>query len=399
MLYQIIILYRGVALESRLSGLTFVKKSSIIAQLSLSSKHMPISKQTILIVDDEPANLAVLSATLAEEYKVRAANSGKHALEVAFLEPYPDLILLDIIMPEMDGYTVLKKLKENPITQDIPVIFFTSMESEEDERKGLQLGAIDYITKPIKPLIMLARVKAQLTMKLAQDFLHDKNDFLEAEIKRRMEENQIIQNVSIRALAHLAETRDQETGEHLKRTQSYIELLAKQLQNHPRFRETLTDHYISLLTMSAPLHDIGKVGIPDHILLKPGQLNDEEWEIMKTHAEMGAHAIELAEKDINQSVEFLVIAKEIARWHHERWNGTGYPDGLIGDQIPISARFMALVDVFDAITTMRIYKPAISFSEARTIIIDGRNQHFDPDVTDAFLEIFDEFTDIALRFR
>ncbi len=360
---------------------------------------MPISKQTILIVDDEPANLAVLSATLAEEYKVRAANSGKHALEAAFLEPYPDLILLDIIMPEMDGYTVLKKLKENPITQDIPVIFFTSMESEEDERKGLQLGAIDYITKPIKPLIMLARVKAQLTMKLAHDFLHDKNDFLEAEIKRRMEENQIIQNVSIRALAHLAETRDQETGEHLKRTQSYIGLLAKQLQNHPRFRETLTDHYNSLLTMSAPLHDIGKVGIPDHILLKPGQLNDEEWEIMKTHAEMGAHAIELAEKDINQSVEFLVIAKEIARWHHERWNGTGYPDGLIGDQIPISARFMALVDVFDAITTMRIYKPAISFSEARTIIIDGRNQHFDPDVTDAFLEIFDEFTDIALRFR
>ncbi len=358
---------------------------------------MSINSHTILIVDDTPTNLAVLNIHLNKEYKVRAANSGQRALEMAALEPRPDLILLDIMMPGMSGYEVLKKLKDNPITQHIPVIFITAMESESDEHKGLQLGAVDYITKPIRPLVMLARVKAQLNLKLAQDFLHSKNDFLEAEIERRMAENQVIQNVSIRALAHLAETRDPETGEHIKRTQSYVELLAKQLQNHPRFRETLTDHYISLLTKSAPLHDIGKVGIPDYVLLKPSSLSDDEWKIMRTHAALGAHAIELTEKDINQPLEFLALAKEIAQWHHEKWDGSGYPDGLAGDDIPISARFMALADVFDAVTTKRVYKEAIPIDEAKDIIIAGRGQHFDPDIVDAFLANFNEFTEIYLR--
>jgi len=370
----------------------------ILAEIINISNEMSISTQTILIVDDEPANLAVLNAVLSPEYKIRAVNSGLRALEMASLSPQPDLILLDIMMPEMDGYEVIKKLKDNPITHDIPVIFFTAIDAEEDERKGLQLGAVDYITKPIKPLIMLARVKAQLTAKFANDFLHNKNDFLETEIERRMQENQIIQNVSIRALAHLAEIRDPETGEHIKRTQSYVELLAKKLQNHPRFSATLSDHFISLLTKSAPLHDIGKVGIPDNVLLKPGPLNGNEWKIMKTHSLLGAHAIEAAEEDISQPVEFLSLAKEIAHWHHERWNGTGYPDGLKGEDIPVSARFMALADVFDAITTKRIYKDAIPLDEARDIIISGRGEHFDPDIVDAFSELFEEFCDVAHRF-
>jgi len=360
---------------------------------------MSISTQIILIVDDEPTNLAVLNAHLGAEYKVRAANSGQRALEMATLEPRPDLILLDIMMPDMDGYEVLRRLKDNPVTQDIPVIFFTALDDEEQERKGLGLGAVDYITKPIKPLIMLARVKSQLTLKFAHDFLHNKNDFLEAEIERRMAENQVIQNVSIRALAHLAETRDPETGEHIKRTQSYIEILAKQLQNHPRFSAVLKEHYISLLTKSAPLHDIGKVGIPDNVLLKPGPLNDDEWKVMRTHSEIGARAIELAEDDINQPVEFLTLAKEIAHWHHEKWDGSGYPDGLAGDDIPISARFMALADVFDAITTKRVYKDAMPLDEAKDIIIAGRNQHFDPDIVDAFLSTFNEFVEIYQRFH
>jgi len=360
---------------------------------------MSISSQTILIVDDEPTNLAILNIHLSKEYKVRAANSGMRALEMAVLEPQPDLILLDVMMPDMDGYEVLRRLKDSPVTQDIPVIFFTALDAEDEERKGLELGAVDYITKPIKPLIMLARVKAQLTLKFAQDFLLNKNDFLEAEIERRMAENQVIQNVSIRALAHLAEVRDPETGEHIKRTQAYIEVLAKQLQNHPRFSDTLTSRYISLLTKSAPLHDIGKVGIPDHVLLKPGPLNEDEWTIMRTHSEIGANAIELAEEDISQPVEFLSLAKEIAHWHHERWDGNGYPDGLVGDDIPISARFMALADVFDAVTTKRVYKDAIPLNEAKDIIIAGRNQHFDPDIVDAFLSSFNEFTQIYLRFQ
>lgn len=360
---------------------------------------MSISKQTILIVDDEPTNLAVLNMVLSEDYTILAANSGIRALEIAFTRPPPDLMLLDIMMPEMNGYTVLKELKKNPVTQDIPVIFITAMESQEDETNGLVLGAVDYITKPINPVIMQARVKTQLTLKRIQDLLHDKNAFLEAEVSRRMKENQTIQNVCIRALAHLAETRDPETGEHILRTQAYIHILAKQLQNHPRFKATLTEHYIELLTKSAPLHDIGKVGIPDHILCKPGKLNAEEWLIMKTHAEIGAHSIELAEKDLDQSIEFLTLAKQIARWHHERWDGGGYPDGLTGDDIPLSARFMALADVFDALISKRVYKPAMSYENARDYIIAGRNQHFDPDITDVFLKSFNKFVLVARKFQ
>lgn len=360
---------------------------------------MSISKQIILIVDDEPANLAVLNIALSDNYKVLAANSGRRALEIAVNDPRPDLILLDIMMPEMDGYAVLKELKANPVTCDISVIFITAMESQEDEQKGLTLGAVDYITKPIRPVIMKARVKTQLALKLAQDFLHDKNAFLEAEVSRRMEENQIIQNVSIRALAHLAETRDPETGEHILRTQAYVHVLAKKLQHHPRFKNILTEHFIELLCKSAPLHDIGKVGIPDHVLLKPGKLNQQEWAIMKTHAEIGARSIELAEKDMGQSLDFLTLAKEIAHWHHERWNGCGYPDGLMGDDIPVSARLMAIADVFDALINNRVYKAAMPFEQARDLIISERSQHFDPDITDAFMETYNEFVLIANKFR
>jgi len=360
---------------------------------------MSFSSSTILIVDDQPSNLAVLDACLSDSFKVRAANSGKGALEMANIEPHPDLILLDIMMPDMSGYSVLKKLKENPVTHDIPVIFITAKTSEEDESEGLELGAVDYISKPIKPLVLLSRVKSQLAFTASQSFLKDQNAFLEEEVKRRMQENEIIQNVSIRALAHLAETRDPETGEHILRTQSYVKLLAKQLQSHPLFKETLTERYINILTKSAPLHDIGKVGIPDIVLLKPGALNDQEWEVMKTHSAIGAHAIEMTEDDLSQPIEFLTIAKEIAHWHHERWDGSGYPDGLAGNDIPLSARIMAVADVFDAVATKRVYKAAFSLEEAKGIIISGRGNHFDPDIVDAFIELFDEFCVVAHQFN
>lgn len=354
---------------------------------------------TLLIVDDEPTILATMSQVLSPFYRVRAANSGYLALQAVLIEPLPQLILLDVSMPDMDGYSVLSKLKEDPVTQDIPVVFVTALENMESEKKGLILGAVDYITKPIEPEILLARVQTHITLKQARDFLHDKNAYLEAEITRRMEENQIIQNVSIRALAHLAETRDPETGEHILRTQSYIHVLASHLQNHPRFRDTITDHFIGLLTKSAPLHDIGKVGIPDHILLKPGKLTDDEWVLMKTHAELGAEAIEQSEKDVGQSIDFLKLAKEIAHWHHERWDGSGYPDGLAGDTIPVSARLMALADVFDALISVRVYKSAMPFDKARDIIAAERNRQFDPDITDTFLENFDQFVDIAQKYQ
>ncbi|MBP9219539.1 MAG: two-component system response regulator [Sterolibacterium sp.] len=354
---------------------------------------------TILVVDDEPANLTVLTQLLRPVYQVRAANSGENALRAATSEPRPDLILLDIMMPGMDGYQVLERLRHHPVTVDIPVIFLTAMAGTDDEERGLQRGAADYLVKPIKPALVLARVRTQLEAKHTRDWLKDKNAILEAEVARRMAENDLTQRVSIRALAHLAETRDSETGNHLLRTQHYVRALALRLRQHPRFSAYLDARTIDLLTKSAPLHDIGKVGIPDSILHKPGPLTPEEWVIMKTHARLGSDAIEQAEADVEQPIDFLVLAKEIARWHHEKWDGSGYPDGLKGDEIPVSARLMAVADVFDALISPRVYKPAMSYEQAREIITQGRGSHFDPDIVAAFLAGFDAITAIADQYQ
>ncbi|WP_412851433.1 HD-GYP domain-containing protein [Ectothiorhodospira shaposhnikovii] len=356
-----------------------------------------MDKPTVLIVDDEPVNLSLLTELLRADYRVRAASSGRHALKAAASSPFPDLILLDVMMPEIDGYSVLKTLRARPDTRDIPVIFLTALSDAVDEERGLECGANDYITKPIKPAVLRARVRTQLDVKRARDFLQNKNDYLEAEIARRMLDHEIAQQVGIRALAHLAETRDPETGNHILRTQVYVRLLAEKLGDHPRFASQLTPANIELLTKSAPLHDIGKVGIPDAILLKPGPLTEDEWQIMKTHARLGFDAIERAEADVERPVPFLILAKEIARWHHEKWDGSGYPDGLAGDDIPVSARIMAVADVFDAMTSPRVYKPALPMTEARDFIGDARGRHFDPDVTDAFMAVYDEFARIAHR--
>ncbi len=360
-------------------------------------KYM-INKQVILIVDDQSINLSMLSQLLSDKYQVRVANSGERALDVVKTKPQPDLILLDIMMPNMDGYAVLSILKSDVSTQRIPVIFVTAMDALIDEEYGLSLGAVDYVTKPIRPAILMARVDAHLKLKRANDFLYSKNNFLEQEISRRMRENLIIQNVSIRALAHLAEIRDTETGQHIIRTQSYVNVLAQHLYKKHRYPDTINNSYIDLVTRSAPLHDIGKVGIPDHILLKPDKLNADEWQIMKKHAEYGAKAIELTEQDVAQPIKFLTLAKEIARWHHEKWDGSGYPDGLSENNIPVSARLMAIADVFDALATDRVYKKAMPLAEVKQIIIEGKAKHFDPIMVEAFIECFDEFSTIAKQY-
>jgi putative two-component system response regulator len=350
----------------------------------------------ILAVDDVPENLGLLGDLLqGAGYRVKAASSGHAALRYAVRKPRPDLILLDVMMPEMDGYQVMERLRTEPMTRDIPVIFLTALSETEEEERGFELGAADYITKPIRPSVVLARVRAQIEAKRARDFLKDHNALLEDEVTRRMAENEMIQAASIRALAHLAEIRDNETGNHILRTQAYVHLLADRLKSHRRFAGTLNDRYVELVSRSAPLHDIGKVGIPDAILLKPGKLSAEEWRIMKTHARLGADSIEKAEHDMDEPLEFLGLAKEIAHWHHERWDGSGYPDGLPGDAIPISARLMALADVFDALISRRVYKEAMPFERARQIIVSERGRHFDPDMVDAFLSSFDEFVAIA----
>ncbi len=328
-----------------------------------------------------------------------AATSGERALRIATGPGTPDLILLDVMMPGMDGYQVFEKLRASPATRHIPIVFITAMNSEESELRGLELGAADYITKPFVPSVVLARVRTQLELKRARDLIAEQNTVLEAEIVRRMAENDLIQMIGIRALAHLAEIRDLETGAHILRTQHYVRELAIRLQEHPRFRAILSDRYIDLLTRSAPLHDIGKVAIPDVILQKPGPLTAAEWEIMKTHSSKGAEAIQLAERDVDQPVEFLDMAKEITHWHHEQWDGSGYPDGLAGENIPLSARLMAVADVFDSLINTRVYKLPMSFDEAREVIAAGRGTHFDPDISDAFLAAFDEFVAITRQYR
>lgn len=357
------------------------------------------TRPTLLIVDDAAENLFVLSELLQPYYRVLAANNGERGLQIATTEPHPDLILLDVMMPGMNGYQVLQALQADAQSADIPVIFLTALSSPHEEERGLSLGAVDYITKPMTPAIVLARVRTQLLAKQARDWLKDQNAALEAEVARRMFENDLTQQVSIRALAHLAETRDPETGKHLARTQGYMALLADVLKEHPRFQPTLTPRFISLLTRSAPMHDIGKVGIPDHILNKPGKLTAPEWAIMQTHAKLGSDAIELAEQDIEKPLEFLTLAKEIAHWHHEKWDGSGYPDQLAGDAIPVAARLMAIADVFDALISVRVYKPAFSFEAARALMAEQRGRHFDPDIADAFLGHFDAFAAIAMQHR
>ena len=364
----------------------------------MNSPFAPSGRCTVLVVDDTPDNLSLMSDLLRTDYKVKLAPGGERALQIVAGESKPDLILLDIMMPDMDGYEVLRRLQFNPETEYIPVIFLTAMSAAEDESIGLELGAVDYITKPINPAIVMARVRNHLQLKRARDFLAQHNQFLEQEVANRTRAMAELQDATIRAMASLAETRDNETGNHIRRTQHYMEALARHLQNHPRFQPELTDTAIETIFKSAPLHDIGKVGIPDRILLKPGKLTPEEFEIMKTHTTLGRDAIIAAETGTTQDNPFFRYAKEIAYSHQEKWDGSGYPEGLAGNTIPLSARLMAVADVYDALISERVYKSAYSHEKAVAIITDGRGSHFDPDIVDAFLTLSEEFRRIAQRF-
>jgi len=357
-------------------------------------------QKTLLLVDDTPENLTVLGEILMPHYRVRVASSGARALAAATSDPRPDLVLLDVMMPEMDGYEVISRLRADPRTRELPVIFVTALDSTEDEAHGLELGAVDYITKPVRPAIVLARVRGQLELKEARDRMRDQNAWLEGEIARRMRQNQVVQDVSMRALASIAEARDDETGNHILRTQAYVNVLARALASTPRYAGELTSALVDTFTKAAPLHDIGKVAIPDHILHKPGKHSPDEWEIMKTHARQGSDAIwrAICDQEEREALDFLYIAMDIAHYHHEKWDGSGYPEGLAGEAIPLPARLMALADVFDALISKRAYKPAFPLDRATAIITEGRGRHFDPDVVDAYLAHLDEFAAIAARY-
>ncbi|MGV2872523.1 HD-GYP domain-containing protein [Colwellia sp. E150_009] len=343
-------------------------------------------RKIILVVDDTPSNINVVKSVLNDKYSIMAAINGAIALKI-MEKQLPDLILLDIMMPDMDGFQVCKKLKENLLTRDIPIIFLTAKADIKDEAKGLELGAVDYITKPISPAILAGRVKNHLALKDAREQLTKQNLILEQRVAERTQQMEELQDVAMVSMGALAESRDPETGNHIRRTQYYVKLIAEELRKLDKFKDFLTPQNITMLYKSAPLHDIGKVGIPDSILLKPGKLTDDEFEIMKLHSTYGHDAIEAAINTMHTNNNFLRFAKEIAYGHHEKWDGSGYPLGLSGDDIPLSARLMALADVYDALISKRVYKPAFSHDKSVAIILEGKGSHFDPEIVDAFMRI------------
>jgi putative two-component system response regulator len=356
-------------------------------------------KPLVLIVDDMPANLNLLANLLKNSYEIRVANNGAKALELAQVEPLPDAILLDVMMPNLDGWTVCEQLKSIPATARIPILFLTAKNSIQDEEHGLNLGAVDFISKPISPPIVLARLRTHLQNREYQKFLEDKTGWLEMEVQKKLSRITQLHEASILVMVSLAEFRDECTGWHIKRTQEFVKTLAFELAKLPRFINVLTAEHIEKLYKSAPLHDIGKIAIPDHILLKPGKLTAEEIEIMKSHAPKGAQMLRQAQQYTSESDGFFEVAIEIAQSHHERWDGKGYPDNLSGEAIPFAARIMAVADVYDALTTVRPYKSAFSHEKACEMIRQGSGGHFDPVVISVLEHCQSSFVEIASRWR
>lgn len=352
----------------------------------------------VLVVDDTIENILLINEILKNKYSVRVATDGFKAVQIAE-KSVPDIILMDVMMPGMDGYETCKRIKENIKLKDIPLLFLTAKADVAAEQKGFDVGAADYITKPINPPILMARINTHLMLKQANDILKDRNKFLNDEVQRRTEDISVLQEASIMAMASLAETRDTETGHHLRRTRLYIRELAEHMGKIGKYAKELTPENIKKIVISSPLHDIGKIGIPDSILLKPGPLSEEECEIMKRHTILGKEAIESAEKIIGAEKTFLTCARQIAYSHHEKWDGSGYPQGLVEEEIPLPARLMAVVDAYDALTSKRVYKKAVSHKEAVSIIEADSGKHFDPDVVCSFLFLADVFRRISEKHR
>lgn len=361
----------------------------------------PMDKPSILLVDDEPTNIKILIEVLKAEYDLLIATSGQQALEqVRQNSDDIDLILLDVNMPSMTGIEVLEQINALLPSGKIPVIFVTARNDARDEAEGLESGAVDYITKPISAPIVRARIHTQLTLRGAKLALEEQNRILEEKVRERTEEISHTQDVIINALTSLAEARDNETGSHIIRTQYYVKELAEMIRTFPEYEHELNDENIEAMFKTAPLHDVGKVGIPDRVLLKPGKLDDEEWVIMRTHPTLGGDALKKAGESVQgRGALFLKYAEEIAYGHHEKWDGSGYPQGLVGTDIPISARLMAIADVYDALISRRCYKDAMSHQQALDIMLEGKGKHFDPLMLQVFLDNESLFRAIAEKYK
>lgn len=348
---------------------------------------------TILCVDDTPANLFLLVELLKSSYRVKTATNGAQALKLVAANP-PDLILLDVMMPNIDGLEVCRRLKADGASCDIPVLFLTTKTLVEDEAYGLNLGAADYIHKPISPPILLARVQHHLEIKKYNDLLLDRNNWLEEEVSRRISEINQMQVATIHVMTSLAEFRDEETGNHIRRTQEYMRLIVHAMQDIAEHTEYLTATRVTQIINSAPLHDVGKIATPDTILLKPGKLTEEEFEIMKLHTVRGNEILNQAKKNLGPIGGFFEMAQQVALSHHEKWDGSGYPQGLAGNDIPLPARMMAVADVYDAIRSDRPYKKALSHETASAVLNESRGSHLDTQIVDIFLSFDTEVQNI-----
>jgi len=335
-------------------------------------------KYTILVVDDTPENINLLYNILQDTYKIKAAANGRKALDILKNDSSIDMVLLDIMMPDMDGYEVCTHIKNNPLTTHIPIIFITALSEYGNEEKGLTLGAVDYITKPINPAITRARIKTNLA-------LYDQSRELERKVKERTKELKESRLSIIRQLGRASEFKDNDTGSHIVRMSHYTRLICESIVGG-------STEWSDLMFQAAPMHDVGKIGIPDEVLLKNGKLNEEEWSLMKKHPIFGAEIIG------DHDSKLLQLSKEIALTHHEKWDGSGYPSGLSGEDIPLSGRIVSVADIFDALTTERPYKKAWSVEDAITYINKEANVTFDPNIVDHFNKVLPQIKKYKKKF-
>lgn len=350
----------------------------------------------ILIVDDSSVDAEIIKSILFDQ-ELYFARDGIEAMMMLDQIDDIDLMILDINMPRMNGFEVMEAMQRDSKYAKVVTLILTNHDELENEIKGLSLGAVDYIRKPLNIESLRKRIDIHAKLKQASKILEQSNQILEETVKERTKEITLTRSISIHALIGLLEIRDIESGNHTLRTQYYIKAICEELAKAQKYKSLLTEDYIMEVFETAPLHDIGKVGIPDNILLKPGKLTPDEFEKMKLHTVYGVNALMAETSEFLPS--FIKTAVEIIGGHHEKYNGTGYPLGLVGEKIPLAGRLMALADVYDALINKRVYKSAFLHEEAMQIIRDGKGTHFDPELVDAFLACEEEILAITHRYR
>ena len=351
----------------------------------------------ILIVDDSTTDRLIISTMLAD-YHTLTACDGLDAMALIEKTPDIDLVILDLTMPRMNGFEVLEAMQENPEFRKIRTIILTNYDEIDNEVKGLELGAVDYIRKPLNIQSLLIRINIHIKLKQVQKMIEQDNERLDAMVLKKTREVAATRDITIQALVGLLEVRNVESSRHTIRTQLIMKILCDHLKMKDKYKDILTEAYVKELVTTTPLHDIGKVGIPDNILLKPGRLTDDEFTIMKKHVNYGVNALQneiYCDEDVPS---FIKTAMEIVGAHHEKYDGTGYPNGLSGGAIPLPGRLMAIIDVYDALTSKRIYKPAYDFDYSIDLIISESGKHFDPDIVVGFLEIKEQVAEISRKF-